>query len=341
MRKPFLFEYELNDLFEYSEELAAAFNAKVINNGIQYPQDIASGTSKFFRINDYISFQIVNYTAKEKMTFQRSPGRYGHIVISFQDFSFSKCTVHDFQCNEIVVTNNKIGSIQCKNTRLAETVIIEPGLEARVVIILLKENWLENVLKDSNSKDKFYKYLVNQNANMRKEYLSVEQQRLFCEIIDKQPVSQLENIYYESRVMNLLESFLSDVLQKEETADNYIFCSDEDIKMIQLAEKNITENVMNPFAGVDKLSRLCCMSRTKFINLFHKVYGASSFEYYQKKRLSIAYDMLKSGKYSVTDAANKLGYTGITNFTQAFKRDFGFLPSDLLEEVRSFSKSLI
>jgi AraC-like DNA-binding protein len=336
MNTPFVFEYELDDLFEYCGHLATAFNVPAVNNEIRYPETIARGNSRFFRINDYLSFQIVHYTASEKMEFRRVPGRHNHVVITFQDFSFSKCTQHDFQCNEIILTNNKIGSIQCKNTRLQETVVIEPGLEVRVIVILLKENWLENIIKDTSTRDKFYKYLVNQNANLRKEYLSIEQQRLFCEIMDKQPVSLLENLYYESRVLNLLESFLSEVLMKEEAAEHYIFCSDEDIRMIQLAESNISENVMNAFAGVDKLSRLCCMSRTKFINLFHKVYGVSSFEYYQKKRLRIAYDMLKSGKYSVTDVASKLGYTGITNFTQAFKKDFGFLPSDLLEEVKSY-----
>ncbi len=337
MKSPFLFEYELNDLFEYRNRLSGAFNIPVVNNVLKYPEEIALGSSKFFCINDYVSFQIVHYTATEKMIFRRVTGQGNHVVITFQDFSFSKCTQHDFQCNEIILTNNKIGSIQCKNTRLAETVVIEPGLEVRVIVVLLRENWLDNVIKDNSGKDKFYKYLVNQNANLRKEYLSVEQQKLFCEILDKQPpVSILENLYYESRVLNLLESFLSDVLMKEEPADNYIFCSDEDIRMIQIAEKDISDNVMNSFGGVDKLSRLCCMSRTKFINLFQKVYGVSSFEYYQKKRLRIAYDMLKSGKYSVTDVASKLGYTGITNFTQAFKRDFGFLPSDLLEEVKSY-----
>jgi AraC-like DNA-binding protein len=324
MNSPFLFEYELNDLFEYHSKLAGVFNTPVINNEIT------------FRINDYISFQIAHYTTKEKMMFRRVSGQGNHIVITFHDFSFSKCTRHDFQCNEIILTNNKIGSIQCKNARLNETVVIEPGLEVRVVVVLLKENWLDNIIKDNSTKDKFYKYLVKQDANLRKEYLSAEQQKLFCEILDKKPVSMLEHLYYESRVLNLLESFLSDVLLKEEDADKYIFCSDEDIRMIQLAERNISENVMNTFMGVDKLSRLCCMSRTKFINLFHKVYGASSFDYYQKKRLRIAYDMLKSGKYSVTDVANKLGYTAITNFTQAFKRDFGFLPSDLLEDVKNY-----
>jgi AraC-like DNA-binding protein len=335
MHNPFLFEYELNDLILYGQQLANTFDVAFNNNELIYPEAIASGGSKFFVINDYISFQIAQYTVKEKMIFKRNASVGSHVVVTFHDFCFSRCTEHDAHCNDIILTNNKIGSIQCKNTRLNETVVIEPGLEVRVILVMLKEDWLENVLRDSCSKEKFYKYLVHQNANLRKEYLSVEQQKLFCEILDKPASKVLEHLYYESRVLNLLESFLSEVLQKEEAAENYIFCSDDDIKMMQLAEKNISDNIMEPFMGVDKLSRLCCMSRTKFINLFQKLYGVSSFEYYQKKRLSIAYNMLKTGKYSVKDAAQELGYSAITNFTQAFKKDFGFLPSDLLDEVRN------
>ncbi len=335
MHNPFLFEYELNDLISYGQQLANTFDVAFSNNELIYPEAIASGGSKFFVINDYISFQIAQYTVKEKMIFKRNPSVGSHVVVTFHDFCFSRCTEHDAHCNDIILTNNKIGSIQCKNTRLNETVVIEPGLEVRVILVMLKEDWLEHVLRDTCSKEKFYKYLVHQNANLRKEYLSVEQQKLFCEILDKPASKVLEHLYYESRVLNLLESFLSEVLQKEEAAENYIFCSDDDIKMMQLAEKNISDNIMEPFMGVDKLSRICCMSRTKFINLFQKLYGVSSFEYYQKKRLSIAYNMLKTGKYSVKDAAQELGYSAITNFTQAFKKDFGFLPSDLLDEVRN------
>lgn len=335
MDKPFVIDYELNDLFDYGHRLASIFGTTLHNNELVYPSEIATGSSKFFVINDYISFQIAQYTAQDKMVFRRLLGTSNHIVITFQDFCFSRCTEHNGSCDEIILTNNKIGSIQCKNARLPENVVIDPGLEVRVVLVLLKEHWIENVLHDSCSKEKFYKYLVHQNANLRKEYLSIEQQKLFGEIMDRPSSRLLEHLYYESRVLNLLESFLSDVLQKDEVEENYIFCSDEDIKMVQLAERYIIDNVMEPFAGVDKLSRLCCMSRTKFINLFQKVYGLTSFEYYQKKRLSIAYNMLKSGKYSVKDTAQELGYAAITNFTQAFKKDFGFLPSDLLDEIKN------
>jgi len=45
----------------------------------------------------------------------------------------------------------------------------------------------------------------------------------------------------------------------------------------------------------------------------------------QKARL-----MLLSGNYSVKDIGYTLGYTNLSNFTLAFKKVFGRLPSEVL-----------
>ncbi|RYF84636.1 MAG: AraC family transcriptional regulator, partial [Chitinophagaceae bacterium] len=56
-------------------------------------------------------------------------------------------------------------------------------------------------------------------------------------------------------------------------------------------------------------------------------------EYSQKRRLLIAYNFMRSGN-SVTDTARVIGYTGINNFTTAFKKEFGMLPSELIEQLK-------
>jgi len=200
---------------------------------------------------------------------------------------------------------------------------------------------VDNVLQDSVSKDKFNRYLVNQHANLRKEFLSQEQHKLFTEVFTGRPFTLLENLYYDGRVLNLLECFLKEVLTKDDSESHFLVASHEDIRMLQKAATYIDDNLMDPFPGVEQLSRICCMSRTKFINLFQKVYNVSSFAYYQKKRLSIAYEFMKSGKHSVTDAARIIGYSGIHNFTTAFKKEFGLLPGELRCQVKDNSKEMI
>jgi AraC-like DNA-binding protein len=330
----FIFDFTYIDLLEYAQSLANKLGVAFENNEIKYPSHIADGYCKFFKINEFMSFQVVHYTAKQKMVFNRYPSQSNHISITFQDFTFAKCDKHDYDCNEIILNNESLGSIQCKSTRLNEIIVIEPGLEVKVVLVLMKENWVDNVLHDSVSKEKFIRYLVNQHANLRKEFLSIEQSKFFNEIFISKKFTLLENLYYEGRIFNLLESFLNDVLTKEETEGNLLFDTPEDIRMLQQAEKFINDSLMEPFAGVEHLSRICCMSRTKFINLFQKVYGVSSFDYYQKKRLNIAYECMKSGKHTVSGAAQIIGYTGINNFAIAFKKEFGLLPSELLDKVK-------
>lgn len=334
MPNEFCFDFNYNDLFKYAGKLAEKLGVPLYNNEIRYPAAVANGYSKFFKINEFMSFQVIHYTARQRMTFRRFPTTNNHIAITFQDFTFAKCCIHDYDCNEIVLNNKSLGSVQCKSTRLQETVVIEPGLEVKVILILMKENWVENVLHDSISKDKFIRYLVNQNANLRKEFLSPDQNKFFNEIFNGNTFSLLENLYYNGRVLSLLESFLKDILTKEDAENHFIIASQEDTQMLQLAEKFINDNLMDPFPGVEQLSRISCMCRTKFINLFQKVYNVSSFEYYQKKRLTIAYEFMKTGKHSVSDAAQIIGYSGITNFTAAFKKEFGLLPSELLVKVK-------
>jgi AraC-like DNA-binding protein len=336
---PFSISYQINDLFEYSEQLAQAFGTTVQNGILHYPPEVAIGCSKFFKINEFISFQLAHFRSTTKMEFDRLPSFNNHITISIQDFTFAKCPKHKGLCSEILIDNNSIGSIQCKSTSIHETVLIAPDTEIKVIFVLLKQHWIENVLRDETAKEKFYKYLGDSKANLRKEFLTPDQLKLISEIFNHKNDSPLEKIYYESRVLNLLESFLTDVLTKDEADNQFLFANVEDIKEIQKAEVFITNNIDKPFAGVDYISRMCFMSRTKFINLFQKVYGLSSFDYYQKKRLNMAYEALKTGQHSVADIAGNIGYTNVSNFTIAFKKEFGLLPKDFLYKMKEHGVS--
>jgi AraC-like DNA-binding protein len=334
----FKFGFAYDDLFVYARHLAGHLNVPFQNDEIIYPAAIATGYSRFFTINRFLSYQVVHYVANRRILLSRSSSLQSHIAVTFRNFSFKKSDrlVNGFP--EIVIEQNNLGSIQCRSTQQPETMVIEPGMEVKSIVVLMKEGWLEHILHDSMSKEKFLQYLVNQNANLnlRKEFLSPRQNKLFARIFSGNNCFLMQNLFYDSRVLNLMESFLKEVLTKEDTDSPYLFASYEDIHALQKAEQYINDNLMNPFPGVEVLSRISCMCRTKFINLFQKVYGLSSFEYSQKKRLTIAFQYLKSGKYSVSDTAQVIGYTGVNNFAAAFKKEFGLLPSELLGEVKEF-----
>jgi AraC-like DNA-binding protein len=325
-------EYTLNDLKEYAAQLAQEFGVPLENNEVVYPDSLAVGGSKFYQVDAFISFQVAQYHTRRRMVFHRAPGpqQPNHVSISFQEFTFADPHSEGDDCEEIFY-NKGLGSVLCRSVQVKESMIVEPDTDVRVLFILLKEGWIDNVLKTDTHKEKFHRYFDSTRTNFRKEYLGPGQMRILKEIFTPTENRAISDMYYISRVMNLLEDFLTEVLQKDEGEENLLFARADDIRKMQHVTELIENNLNQPFQGVDYLSRWCCMSRTKFINLFQKVYGMSSYEYYQQKRLSIAYDSLKTGKHSIAAVAESIGYSSITNFNAAFKKEFGKLPKEVMQ----------
>nr|WP_277349362.1 AraC family transcriptional regulator [Pseudoflavitalea sp. G-6-1-2] len=74
------------------------------------------------------------------------------------------------------------------------------------------------------------------------------------------------------------------------------------------------------------------ISESKLKKDFKVMYGSPIYEYYQKARMQAAQDKLLTGKFSVKEVAMELGYANLSNFTIAFKKAFGVLPSRLLSK---------
>jgi hypothetical protein len=59
-------------------------------------------------------------------------------------------------------------------------------------------------------------------------------------------------------------------------------------------------------------------------------FGMGMYEYYQKNRMHRAKDLILTRKHSVTAVGTMLGYQNLSNFSNAFKKEFNFLPSEVL-----------
>ena len=73
------------------------------------------------------------------------------------------------------------------------------------------------------------------------------------------------------------------------------------------------------------------MSTTKLKAKFKQIYGMKLYEYYNRNRMERAKEMLESGKYSVKQVGYQIGFTNLSNFAKAFRKEFGILPKDVLK----------
>lgn len=76
---------------------------------------------------------------------------------------------------------------------------------------------------------------------------------------------------------------------------------------------------------IDQLSRIACMSRSRFFSEFRKHFACTPAEFHQQLRLDKAAEMLKQGR-PATVICYELGYGDPAHFSRRFHQRFGISP---------------
>jgi AraC family transcriptional regulator len=82
---------------------------------------------------------------------------------------------------------------------------------------------------------------------------------------------------------------------------------------------------------VQQVAREARMSEFHFYRLFKEIMGITPHQYILQKRLTHAQHLLQQ-QMPVTEAAAECGFSDIFSFSKAFKKQFGFPPSQLLKK---------
>ena len=84
--------------------------------------------------------------------------------------------------------------------------------------------------------------------------------------------------------------------------------------------------------SIAHLAELCGISETYFRRIFHNAYMISPVKYINNMKLKRSEELLKSGMYSVSEAAGLSGFQNDSYFSREFKKAFGITPSDYISK---------
>ena len=85
------------------------------------------------------------------------------------------------------------------------------------------------------------------------------------------------------------------------------------------------ENYKSP-PTITELARQVGLNRSRLCVEFKEIFGTTVFEFCQGYRMNKARELLQDRNLSIAQVAESVGYEHATNFTSAFKKQFGFLP---------------
>ena len=103
-------------------------------------------------------------------------------------------------------------------------------------------------------------------------------------------------------------------------------------EMIEYIEENLTEDI-----DYKKLAKIVGVSEYSLQRIFMFLTNISISEYIRKRRLSKAYEELKTTDIKIVDLAVKYRYDSAISFSRAFKNMFGITPNECKTSNESYT----
>lgn len=163
--------------------------------------------------------------------------------------------------------------------------------------------------------------------------ISYKIKSIIGEIFEPCEPDYARRIYLEAKVLELLFVLLETNRAKHKPITTAAL-TEQDTQKLHIARTLIEGNIRRPFS-LAELSRQSRLNDFKLKKGFKQLFGNTVFGYVAELRIQKAMEMLKLGKFSISEIADAVGYKNAHHFTAAFKKKTGLLPSELKKEKAS------
>lgn len=132
--------------------------------------------------------------------------------------------------------------------------------------------------------------------------------------------SQLKN---RERVRKLLTNATT---TEGEGVDNAL--SEQDKHFMEELYKLMEEELSNSELDVTRITKMLYISRTKLYYKIKGLTGETPSNFFRTYKLNRAAELLKGGRYTVSEIADKCGFSTLSHFSVVFKKQFGITPTE-------------
>lgn len=150
-------------------------------------------------------------------------------------------------------------------------------------------------------------------------------------LVNHQYEGSLENIYVNAQLHMLLLFSLDCIANDNEPIlpECRFLSNVADKTKVAAAKELLMQHIGEPIT-IKELSRKVAMNECYLKKGFKEMYGTTIFDFYQNQRMEHAKYLLYEKSMSVTDVSMMLGYSSISHFSTAFKKQTGLKPCELL-----------
>lgn len=326
----FHFDFSTTDYEQLVNDLARRLNVPVTNQRLVFPEAIASGSVTFIRLPNGAHVNIVNCKVNTSWLLCRRKIREPFYTLRFHELTIPGTLEIRIGEERLRESNTTRSTAYLTNALQDWAYLMEEGTVYKGIDILFSGDWLGDYLGVISIDDVLTTYLALQVENVHREPLDGEYRRLMQEVVEVDQDNPMRLAVIQNRIMLLVERFFLRLYERKRNALFHVPLSRGDIDRVMQVEAVLTRDIFEPAPTIHQLARMVSISESKLKKDFKLIYGVPVYEYFQKVRMQAAKDKLLSGDHSVKEVAMELGYSNLSNFSIAFKKEFGLLPSKLL-----------
>ena len=325
------YSFRLKDYRIALKGFARLLNLPILKKKLWFPPHIGEGYIYASSIGQDISYAILDFTFKDDLLFARKKTSDYGLGFSLSQIEISEYVKVSEPGNSIIDKSPRFHNVFLSSTNYDLDLTISKNSVTKMVVVMFSPALVKKCLKKEILLD-LMMYTERGLENMYKEPITFEYRQLLDDIFNTDTEAPISNLILQNRILLLTEKLLTNFLEKDagDHTGKPHKIKERDFKALKEVEELLTHRDLEKFPSIEVLSRTAMMSSTKLKTKFKRVYGMKLYEYYNRNRMEKAREMLQSGKYSVKEVGMEIGFSNLSNFAKAFKKEFGILPNEML-----------
>jgi AraC-like DNA-binding protein len=288
-----------------------------------------TGIFKAISLFDELQVLLADASFTETIMTVRRRGGARYFVLHFDDVVIDDTATLTVDEESLQKTNTRHSVARLTSNIFVNTETLPAHLHIKSIKILFNEKWLKKYMGLQANDDVLQKYLSLKTESFDIEQLDAGYLELMDDLWNVKKDDPLQNIFLQNRVTLLMERFFTRLYSKINLLQGKFNLSTKVIQKMMQVEHVLIDDFGKLPPTINQFSKLVSMSSTMLKKSFKAVYGDSIYAYYQKQRLQKANELLLSGNYNVKQTAQAVGFSNVSNFTLAFKKQYQQLPGNI------------
>lgn len=326
----FSFDITNTDYEVLLHDFARKMRGRVCDHHFELPPDYGLGNVHYLKLPNGLHASLFDFTWQQDWHLHRSKNADEFYTLRFEELTVPGRLDVTIDDQTITEHNTRRHMSYLSSSLSSWSYKGSAGSHLRGVSIIFSKKWLAGYLDINSTEDVLSAYLSMKAGNISMEPLDAQYRQWLNTMFETEASDPLRVTIFQNRIMLMIERFFAHLIEKMQNPSLSVNLAPEDLKRVMHIETILTENIYQPPPPIQQLAKIASVSESKLKKDFKAMFKSPIYEYYQKARMQAARDKLLTGGFSVKEVAMELGYANLSNFTVAFKKEFGVLPSRLL-----------